>query len=100
MSSSIRNARAVQRRQRAREQDEDSSSSEAGDTQRSQKRSKGKQRARDDGDEDESDDDVPATTQRREPTQTQGGTQGLTVNSIGSAVRRVACGRMFALMPL
>lgn len=87
MSSSIRNARAANRRQRAREQDEDSSGSEVEETQRSQaKRKKGKQRARDDDDED--DDDEPVSTQRRGPTQTQGATQGLTVDSIGSAVSR------------
>jgi hypothetical protein len=87
MSSSIRNARAANRRQRAREQDEDSSGSEVEESQRSQaKRKKGKQRARDDDEED--DDDEPVSTQRRGPTQTQGATQGLTVDSIGSAVSR------------
>ncbi|KAI5452756.1 CCAAT- binding transcription factor component [Naganishia albida] len=85
MSSSLRNARAANRRQRARDQDEDSSGSDVEKTQRSQaKRKKGKQRARDDDDEDD-DDDEPASTQRRGATQTQSGTQGLTADSIGSA---------------
>ncbi|KAJ9101845.1 hypothetical protein QFC21_003185 [Naganishia friedmannii] len=86
MSSHLQNARAANRRARAREQDEESSEEEVAETQASQsKRRKGKGRARD-SDEDDDDDVLPSQTQIGKATQTQGGaTQGLTVDSIGSA---------------
>jgi hypothetical protein len=97
MSSHLQSARAANRRARAREQDEASSEDEVAETQASQsKRRKGKGRARDsDLDLDDDDDAVPTQTQGRKATQTQGAgaTQGLTVDSIGSAV----CSRLYQL---